>query len=250
MTAQRQQLRLALVRAPSLAPEDFLESPANAEALAAVRAWRTWPDGALALIGPAGSGKSHLARLWAEETGAVRVEPGQGIGAVDADAVVIEDVDRRTLRGEPLFHLFNAAVSGARLLLTARTAPRNWPVDVPDLRSRVNALVVAELHPPDDRLLRGVLTMFFRDRHIRVDDDVLTYLLRRIERSIPAAAEVVRAIDETAAANRREITRALASEVLDRLSLGPDLFDKPCREPPGRSQQGGRRPPDEPSDDR
>ena len=146
---------------------DFIQSPSDAEALAAVRDWGAWPGGAFALVGPAGSGKTHLADLWAQESGAVRIGPDQPITTFAAPAVLVEDADRRAFRGEGLFHLLNAADAGARVLLTAREPPTSWAVAVPDLRSRVNALHVAELHEPDDALLTAVMIRFFRERNIR-----------------------------------------------------------------------------------
>ncbi len=239
-------MRLSLSQASAAGAEDFIESRSNAEALLVVRQWRHWPSGALALVGPQGSGKSHLAAVWAAESGAIRIDPDQPIAAFDQPAVLVEDVDRRALRGEALFHLLNAADAGARVMLTARTLPRTWPVAVPDLRSRVNALHVVELHEPDDPLLAGVMTRFFRERNIRVDEEVLTYLVRRIERSIPDARDVVEAIDEAAAHERREITRALAREVLDRTRGEPDLFGEACLESRSPSQDDEAHTPDEP----
>lgn len=240
-------MRLPLGRTSSAGPDDFIQSPSNAEAFAAVRNWAAWPGGALALVGPAGSGKSHLADRWAEESAAVRIGPDQPITAFTSPAVLVEDADRRAFRGEGLFHLLNAADAGARVLLTAREPPTSWAVAVPDLRSRVNALRVAELHEPDDALLTAVMIRFFRERNIRVENDVLTYLVWRIERSIPEALAVVEAIDEAAAAAGREITRALARHVLDALRAGPDLFDQPCPQPSRPAQQTMAPKPEEPS---
>jgi chromosomal replication initiation ATPase DnaA len=100
-----------------------------------------------------------------------------------------------------------------------------WPTSLPDLRSRLNALMVFSLGPPDDAVLEGVLLKLFRERNIRPGNDVMTYLLHRIERSVPAAREVVARIDERAGAEGREITRPLARDVLDEGGHAPDLFE-------------------------
>ena len=107
--------------------------------------------------------------------------------------------------------------------MAARKPPMQWKTDVPDLRSRLNALTVAQLGAPDDALLRQVLEKFFRERNIRPGEDVYAYLLRRIERSIPAAREVVRRLDEAADEQQRGISRVLAREVLDDGTL--ELFE-------------------------
>jgi len=194
---------------------NFIVSACNAQALAMIDAWPAWPDGKLALIGPEGSGKTHLATLWADRVNAVvaragtlseaAIPPGRPILLEDVDA---EDAD------ETLFHVINRTDAHASLLLTARTPPRAWRTALPDLRSRLNALMVADLQSPDDVVLGGMLDKFFRERNILAPKSVLDYLLRRIERSAPAALAVVTRIDDAAAAEKRNITRELVREVL------------------------------------
>ena len=155
----------------------------------------------------------------------MRVEPGAAdLAALRGKVILIEDADRRPADVD-LFHLLNLAEAGARILLTARTKPRLWSSAVADLRSRLNALVIAELAPPDDIVLEGVIRKLLRERNIRPEDDVPGFLARRIERSIPAALAVVARIDEAAAAAKREVNRVLAREVLEDMDQNLDLFE-------------------------
>jgi chromosomal replication initiation ATPase DnaA len=125
-----------------------------------------------------------------------------------------------------LFHHINrAGARGGGLLLPARRPPSGWPAALPDLRSRLNALPVAELLPPDDAVLSAALGKFFRERNIRPADDLIPYLLRRIERSIPRARAFVATLDETADAERRPISRALARRILENEAAAGDLID-------------------------
>ncbi len=209
------QQRLPLTKPASHSRRDFIVSPANATAFDTIEAWPSWPGGRLALIGPAGSGKSHLARLWAHRAGAHTLTPGDtDVSSLPGRAVLFEDADRHSA-DELLFHLINMADAGSSLLLTGRSPPAIWATQLPDLRSRLNSLMVATLLPPDDAILEGVLRKFFEQRSILPSDEVLAYLLKRIERSIPAAWDVVARIDDRAGADRREITRPLAREVLE-----------------------------------
>jgi chromosomal replication initiation ATPase DnaA len=218
------QQRLPLGKAPNLSRRDFIVSPANSEAVEALDAWPAWPGGQLALIGPEGAGKTHLARIWAERAGATIIDrDAVDLAAMAGRAVVVEDADRRSA-DEMLFHLINMAEAGSSLLLTGRTPPIQWATHLPDLRSRLNALMVASLLPPDDPVLEGILLKLFAERHIRPGGDVLAYLLRRIERSAPAAREIVARIDEKADAEGREITRPLAREVLREYGYGNETL--------------------------
>ena len=210
----------------SFALADFVTSPSNAMAIAALEAWPAWHGGSLALVGPEGSGKTHLARHWAERVGAeVLAVARTDLAELQGRPILVEDADRLA-SDETLFHLFNMAGSpGASLLITTRTAPSLWPATLPDLRSRLNAFPVAEIGEPDDVVLEGVLRKFFRERNIRPAEDVYPYLVRRIERRVPAAREIVARLDEAAEAEQRDITRTLARQILENEDGTLTLFE-------------------------
>ena len=223
------QFRLKLDRLESFRREDFVVSPSNAEATKALDAWPAWHGGCLALIGPEGSGKSHLALSWARTVGAV-VLTAKGkadLGSLQGRPVLSEDVDRdRARQDDILFHLINmAGQPGGGLLLTGRSPPTGWPAALPDLRSRLNALSVAQIDEPDDAILESVLRKFFRERNIRPTEDLFPYLLRRIERSAPKALAMVKRLDEAADAEGRAVSRALARQILEAEPPTLNLFE-------------------------
>lgn len=222
------QLALDLTIPPALSRDDFLMTGANRDALAMLDRPQAWPGGRLLLIGGAGAGKSHLARFWAEENGA-RILRAATISPAGVDellppggALVVENAHQIAGIGEAedaLFHLWNLA--GARqvlLLITARMAPRDWGIVLPDLLSRLSTAAQAVLGPPDDALLPAVLVKLFADRQIQVAPDVVDWLALRMERDLGLARHLVAAIDRKSLADRRPVTRRLAAELLDKLS--------------------------------
>jgi chromosomal replication initiation ATPase DnaA len=219
------QLPLELPSEPRYGRDDFLPAPSNRAALALIEQWPGWPDPALLLLGPPGSGKSHLCAIWAERAGAVAIAPEalpslEELAAAAPRAITLDGVDR--VRDETgLFHLLNfARESGAWLLMSARRAPRVEEVRLPDLLSRLRRAPVVEIGAPDDGLMRAVLEKLFCDRQLVVEPFVLDYAALRLERSLGAARAFVREIDREALAQGRRVTRALAGEVLER-SYGP-----------------------------
>lgn len=205
------QLTLDLDRPSSYSREDFVVSACNRAAVAAMDSWPLWPGGRMALVGPPGCGKTHLARAWASKVGAIT--PQDAIPLASARAVLVEDADL-SVAEDALFHLINMADTGATLLITGRTEPSTWRTGLADLRSRLNALTVAHIEAPDDVVLQGVMEKLFGERNIRPRKDVYTYILRRIERSVPAVQDLVKEIDEFAGAQKCEVTRALVSRIL------------------------------------
>lgn len=218
----RSQLRLPLNRPVVYRRDDFVVSPANTRAVDVLWSPREW-SGALALIGPEGAGKTHLARVWAKQTGAATPKPdATDLSALRGRPLLIEDADHWSDE-EGLFHLLNLANEpGGMLLLTARTRPAAWTASLKDLRSRLNAMHVVELEEPDDAILSGVILKLLKERNIVPADDLIPYLLLRVERSIPAVRAIVAALDEKSAAERREVNRALAQAVLkvDTVTIG------------------------------
>lgn len=217
---QPRQLVLALPHAESLARDDFLEGPANAKALALIDAWPDWPNRVMMLCGPEGSGKSHLAAIWAAEAGARAIAahaltPDTVPGALATGALVVDDLDPTALDERALFHLLNLArESDAYVLLAGRTPPSAFPTELRDLRSRLRAVPVVPLAPPDDPLFRALIVKFCADRQMAVDENLVGYLATRIERSPAAARRAVERLDAEALRQRRPVTRALAAEVL------------------------------------
>jgi chromosomal replication initiation ATPase DnaA len=226
------QMPLMLDHRPALGKADFLVSASNADAVRQLSGWRDWPRRHLALTGPARAGKTHLVHVWMHESGADLL-PVAGLDDAAAERlvrhgkVVIEDVDalvtlepgRRLAAEKALFHLYNLAMAeGAWLLLTGRAAPGRWPVEIADLASRLAALPIARVDPPDDALLSSLMVKLFADRQLQVAPEVIRYLSLRIERSCVAAESMVEALDRLSLERKKPVTRAMAAEL-----LGSDL---------------------------
>ena len=219
MSTSPRQLALALEFDNSFAREDFLAGPPNASALALIERWPDWPARTIALVGPEGSGKSHLAAIWARAAGA-RSIAGHAIEltgvptAVATGALVAEDFRDGMFDEHALFHLLNLArEEDAFVLMTALSAPSGWAVRLRDLASRLRAIPTVTLAPPDDTLLRAVLIKQFADRQLGVDEGLIGYLITRIERSFGAARAAVATLDREALQQKRPVSRALAAEL-------------------------------------
>jgi chromosomal replication initiation ATPase DnaA len=219
------QLPLDLPVAPGYGPEDYIAGAANAEAVTWIESWPSWPAPGLVLVGPQRSGKTHAAMLWARRSRAAvipapllrDVQPPAALG--ERRAIVVEDVDHG-VDERALLHLYNLVVQrGGHIMLTALQRPVAWGMALPDLRSRIMALPTATLAAPDDELLERLLVKLFTDRQLIVPPDVISYLVKRIERSFLAAASTVQALDRAGLAAGRSITIALARRVLDQAPL-------------------------------
>jgi chromosomal replication initiation ATPase DnaA len=213
------QLILDLGHRPALGEADFLVAPCNRAAIQWLDRWPDWPAPALTLYGPAGCGKTHLARVFAARSEAPIVEADRLLTETvpqllgRARACVVDDADRAG--AEPLLHLYNLiAERRGAMLLTAREPPARWPGLLPDLRSRLVAAPAVAVEAPNDALLAALLVKLFADRQLAVSEDVVLFLLRHMERSFEAARRLVAELDAAALRDRRAITIPLARAVL------------------------------------
>ncbi len=223
-----QQLLLDLALRPALGRDDFLVAPSNSEAVALVDQWPKWQSHAAVIVGPPGSGKSHLGEVWRQASGANGIASrlitvDQVPQLMTTGSLLAEDVAAGGFSESAIFHLLNhARQSGGHILFTTQY----WPppgIALPDLVSRFNALTVAAILQPDDALLRGVLVKLFEDRQIAVDEALISYLVTRMPRSLDVARQLVARIDAAALEQGVEVTRVFAGRVLAELE-SPDLL--------------------------
>ncbi len=233
MSAVPRQLAFDLPVRAGMAAEDFVVAAANRAAFEAVRQWPPAGEQAarstsplLAIVGPAGSGKTHLAEIWRARTGALVARPVDVVednlpALLSRRHLVIDDMPgpEGALDERALFHLINMArETGAALLVTSRTFPATWPVQLPDLKSRLKAAMAVEIDPIDDTLLEALLVKHFADRQLKVDRAVIDYLLPRMDRSPAAVARLVEAIDRAALAEKARITRPFVARLLRQMT--------------------------------
>jgi chromosomal replication initiation ATPase DnaA len=195
---------------------DFLVSDSNRAAFEAIERWPAWLAHALVLYGPPGSGKTHLAHLWCERSGATLIAGDAAVLGEPAalpSVLAVDDAEGADERA--LLHLYNLSRErDGSLLLVMRSAPAALPIRLADLASRLRALPVARIEPPDDALLASVLLKHFADRQLRVAPEVVAYLVPRMERSFAAAAAFAARLDRLSLEIRRPITLKLARAVL------------------------------------
>lgn len=194
---------------------DFIVVPANQRAVAFLDSYPHWPAPAVALFGPAASGKSHLAAVWADKAGATVLEAAQLESGIPAGPLVVENVMAGVAEA-PLFALLER---GTPLLLTAQLPPAEWPekfaLALPDLVSRVRALLAFALWAPDDALLMGLAVKLFADRQVQVPENVVTHMIRSLERSPAAIRDFVARADAVALAEKRPINISLIKDLLE-----------------------------------
>jgi len=214
------QLAFDLPLDPRFGAEDFLVSPSNELAYGLIESWPDWPDTILLLVGPRGSGKSHLASIWATQARAWTIDAREITQdkvphLVSNGALAVEDMDRGERDEAALFHLTNLARERkASLLITSETPPDRWGLKTPDLLSRLRLAPSVTLDAPDDALLKAVLVKLFVDRQLVVDTSVVDYISLRIERSLAKASELVALLDKEALSRGRRVSRAIAAEIL------------------------------------
>ncbi len=212
------QLPLDFDHRPALTEDDFLVAPCNSDAVAWLDKWPLWPGPALSIYGPPGCGKTHLSQVFMSISGGRKIVPDQLRQSDpvdlfgDASALVLDDAREFLGDENALLHLYNTArETGRHIMMTSINPPSRWKIGLADLRSRLNATSSIGIGAPDDDLISAVLVKLFADRQLKVDSDVVSYMLARMERSFEAARRLVEEADAMAMAKRRNITIPLVS---------------------------------------
>jgi chromosomal replication initiation ATPase DnaA len=225
---KQKQMPLDLTHATGFSRDELVISPSNQAAVNLVDSWPQWPANLMVLAGPPGSGKSHLAAIWAEKAAASLFQGSalqHEMALVDGN-ILIDGIGGEAIDETALFHLINTVrESGASMLITSRRWPSQWPVQLPDLISRIKSAPTVEISEPDDALLTGVITKLFADRQIGVDPQVVSFLVSRIERSLATAQNVVERLDKAALESKSRITRQMAAGLLTQMDFEQKSFD-------------------------
>ncbi|QKV18393.1 HdaA/DnaA family protein [Oricola thermophila] len=229
--ADDSQLLLDIGLSGSMTRDDLVVTRSNRAAVMLVESWPDWPGPVVVLAGPPGSGKTHLATIWRDMSGALACEARDLSGvALDAaqrgEALLIDGIEPGNFDENELFHIMNAVrANHGSLLLTSARWPGAWQVQTPDLRSRIQAATTVEISEPDDELLIGVMSKLFADRQIVVDPSVISYIASRIERSLASALSIVDRLDKASLARKARITRAFAAAYVREYDAGQSEFD-------------------------
>ncbi|PNG26830.1 hypothetical protein [Methylocella silvestris] len=222
------QLPLDLALEPGFSAEDFFISGSNESAYQMIERWPDWPNPALILIGPPGSGKSHLGAIWAARSGATTIAAASLVGReaaalAAAGALLIEDIEAIGPGQAQLFHLVNLGISRRLpLVMTARRPPGPESFDLPDLLSRLRLAPSVSIGAPDDALMRMVLVKLLMDRQLVVDVRLVDYAALRLDYSLEAARSFIERLDREALARKSRVTRQIAAEVLGAMASGED----------------------------
>lgn len=221
------QPRLFEFRMGERSPDTLVVAEANRDAARLLTEWRSWPGGALALVGPSGAGKTHLALAWALEAGARQVSPH---AAPDDAAAIFKEAGGRLFiddadgpdRDEAMFWraLDLARAEGGAVLMVGVTEPSQWGAEVPDLRSRLAALPTARLGEPDEALMEVVLRRICREQFIHLSDDAARYLARRMPRTFAAARSLAAALDRDIVRGAKPVALAAARKALEKAQAG------------------------------
>jgi chromosomal replication initiation ATPase DnaA len=216
------QPRLFEFRMGERSPDTLVVAEANRDAVKLLTQWRTWPSGALALTGPKGSGKTHLALAWALEAGARHVSARAA--ADDAAAIFreaqgllfIDDADGDADQAMLWRVLDLARAESGAVLVVGSENPGNWPATIPDLRSRLTNLAVARLGEPDEALMEVVLRRVCREQFIQLSDDAARYLARRLPRTFAAAHQMAAALDASLVKGAKPVALKAARAALEK----------------------------------
>ncbi len=210
--------------AATYAPDDFIIADANAQAVALIDSWPAPQASAVLLTGPTASGKTHLVHRWMARTRGVLIDSTL-LGHIASEDhwnhqryAALENIESITDE-TALFHLLRHAESSqCHLLLTSRLLAAELPFQLPDLRSRLLALPMADIKQPDEDMLQSFFLKAFADRQWRTSPAVIQYIITHTDRSFLAAYELIEKIEILIRTTKRELTIPAIKPLIETLN--------------------------------
>lgn len=205
--------------------ENFYISPSNEDAVSLLQRWPRWDNRIQLLYGPHGSGRTHIAHLWRNESRASFVD--DSVLKLDYlseyvcqnSFLIVDNADEITCY-KGLFHLYNLIHEyQGYLLLTAKTPPRLWNIELPDLASRLQSVPATEILAPNDALLYALLIKRFSDLQLKIPENVLTYIIKHMKRSYEGVQEITTVLNRRSLELRRNLTLPLVRDIMKSLPL-------------------------------
>ena len=190
------QIALPLRQGPGRAPAKIVVGNGNAPVFEALAGPENWPFRTAVLTGPPRSGKSLIARWFAE----------QGKGEA------VDEADR--LDETELFHRWNRAQeSGTPLLVVSGSD--DWQIALPDLKSRLGAALQLKIGTPDDEMVAALIEAEAAERSLALAEGATTYLVPRCERSFAGIERLVAAIDRISLERKQPATLSVWRDALE-----------------------------------
>ncbi len=197
------QIALPLAAGAASGPSRIVVGVANSPVLEACAAAASWPFRTAVLFGPPRSGKSLIARWFAES----------GAGEAIDDADQMDETE--------LFHRWNRAQAGTTplLLVTGATDANSgggeWRAALPDLASRLGAALHLTIGAPDDAMLGELIAAHAQQRGLILGEDAAAYLVPRCERSHMGVERLVETIDRLSLERKQAPTLSLWRDALE-----------------------------------
>ena len=212
------QLNLEFRHLPAFERKDFIVSSSNSEAISWLDKWPIWPKNGLSFYGEAGSGKTHLVHCWKLMTNGIAINSNNLNNfsfkkVYDNHHIALDDASK--IPEQTLFHIINICKEEkGTIFLLDRRPPAHWEVSLEDLNSRLRSMTTIELKKPDDQLIENLFIKLFADRQIKVNSDVVKFLIKRVERNFNSVQKIVEEIDKQSFSYKKEITIPFVSNLL------------------------------------
>lgn len=192
--------------------KDFIESSENQDALTYLIKWPNWNSNGVILTGNSGTGKTHLASLWAQSSNAIYILK-ESLNHSPRDIFqnncnfVLDNFESFLQNEDWLFHFYNIAKEKSRyFIIIDRVSPSQWEISLKDLSSRLMSLPVLTIQEPQDELLFKISQKLAKDYEITIADDAINYILTMSERKVSTIADILKDLDKLSLQQKKSIS--------------------------------------------
>lgn len=215
----KQQTILKFENNPSFKDSDYFVSECNRQAYDNLFKWPKWDSKLINLVGPKGSGKSHLLEIFSIKNNFLKVNSLAEIKKkletiIKYDKLIMDDINQ--IDEKVFFSILDNYISNNKfLIISTIDSLLTYKFKLADLKSRITLFHKYEIYQPNDKMIYFLIQKFLSDRQIKIKKDLITHIIKKIDRSYNRIMKFIDQIDRQSLSNNKKIDYKLINNILD-----------------------------------
>ncbi len=201
--------------------QDFFVSSNNFSAYKLIESWPNWPGKWVNIIGPTGSGKTHLSKILEKKIKRLKVIDETNVNEKiiselrNFDCLIIDNFKNK-IEDKLLYSILNQSKQLENfIVINSKLQLNKFEIKLKDLKSRFNSFIFIGIDLPTDDLLQVIISKSFSDKQINLNPKVSEYIVKNVDRSYEKMFKFLSDLDEFSLSSGKSININLIKKVLN-----------------------------------
>jgi chromosomal replication initiation ATPase DnaA len=201
--------------------EDFYVSANNFEAYKLIETWPKWSSKFINIFGPTGCGKTHLANIFNKKIDSFLIKAknlnNDSLPLIKLKECLIIDEYEKNIEEKLFYSILNQCLLSSQYIIINSLKPiQSFEAELNDLKSRFSSFVNVCIDLPTDELIKVIITKNFSDKQVKVDNKILEYIVKNIDRSYEDIFDLIDKLDNFSLSTGKSININLIKKALNK----------------------------------